>query len=104
VIEMKFDIDPDDGPHAGAQLSNADVEYLHRVIALEMAIRMGPEEYVMHFHGVAAARGSEEDMIEALRGDRDRMSFIAAVEADLAGLLVTSETAAADEDRQRLHP
>jgi hypothetical protein len=103
-MEMNFEIDPDDGPHAGAQLSDADVEYLHRVIALEMAIRMEREAYVTHFHGVAAARGSEEDMIEALRDDRDRMSFIAAVEADLAGLLVTSDTIGADTDGQRLHP
>jgi hypothetical protein len=101
-MEMNFEIDPNDGPHAGAQLSNADVEYLHRVIALEMAIRMGRETYMMHFHGVAAELGSQEDMIEALRVDRDRMSFIAAVEADLA-LLVTSETVAADDDGQRLH-
>jgi hypothetical protein len=102
-MEMNFEIDPDDGPHAGAQLSDADVEYLHAVIALEMAIRMEREEYVRHFHGVAAARGSQEDMIEALRGDRDRMRFIAAVEADLEALLTTSETAAADDDGQRRH-
>jgi hypothetical protein len=103
-MEMSFEIDPDDGPHAGAQLSNADVEYLHRVVALEMAIRMGREAYVMHFQGVAEELGSQEDMIEALRVDRDRMSFIAAVEADLAALLVTSGTVAANDDGPRLHP
>jgi hypothetical protein len=102
-MEMNFEIDPDDGPHAGAQLSDADVEYLHGVIALEMAIRMERESYVRHFHGVAAARGSQEDMIVALRGDRDRMSFIAEVEADLEALLMTSETVAADDDGQGRH-
>jgi hypothetical protein len=101
---MVFEIDPDDGPHAGAQLSNAEVEYLHRVIALEMAIRMGREAYVRHFHDVAAALGAQEDMIGALRADRDRMSFIAAVEADLEALLMTSETVAVDDDGPRLHP
>jgi hypothetical protein len=32
------------------------------------------------------------------------MSFIAAVEADLEALLMTSETVAVDDDGPRLHP
>jgi hypothetical protein len=40
-------------------------------------------------------------MIEALRDDRDRMRFIAAVEADLEALLMTSEAVAADNDGER---
>ena len=94
-MSKNYEFDPNEGPHAASRISDQDLEYLHRIISLEMAIRTDGEAYAEHFHGVAEARKQLDEHINQLREDRDKMHFIAAVEATLANLSLTT-----DEDEE----
>lgn len=86
-----FDLDPAHGPHAASGLSNEQLEYLHRIVSLEMAVRMRKEDFIAHFEGLVNTRVDQDDMVDALRHDRDRMHFIASVQSDLENLPTTSD-------------
>jgi len=87
----KFELDPNAGPHAASGLSNEELEYLHRVISLEMAVRMRREDYTRHFKGVADAREQQDEMIDKIRTERERMYFVASVTSDLENLPLTTD-------------
>lgn len=88
---MSYEIDPSNGPHAAANLSDEELDYLQRIISLELAIRMPQEAYERHFRQVAEARREADEMIAQLREDRERMRFVAAVRADLENLPLTTD-------------
>lgn len=92
-----FELDPNQGPHAASGLSDDELEYLHRIISLEMAIRMNEESYEKHFHNVAKARKEMDEMIQKLREDRERMCFVAAVQADIDSLPLTTDDDSDDQ-------
>ena len=96
-MSKQYEFDPNEGPHAASRLSDQDIEYLHRIISLEMAIRMQGEAYETHFHGVAEARKEMEELICQLRKDRDRMVFVASVQADLENLPLTRDEEEVEE-------
>lgn len=93
---MSYEIDPNSGPHAAANLSDEELDYLHRIISLELAIRMSRKAYERHFHGVAEAREAADEMVGQLREDRDRMRFVADVQADLERIPLTTDRDEAD--------
>lgn len=85
-----YQLDPSEGPHAASHLSDEELEYLHRITSLEMAIRMNRQAYEQHFREMAEARAELSEMVEQLRADRERMRFVAAVRADLESLPLTT--------------
>ncbi len=92
----KYELDKNEGPHAASRLTDQELEYLHRITSLEMAIRMDREAYTKHFKNVAEARMEINEMIEMLRKDRDRICFVAAVQADLKNLPLTTDAGDTD--------
>ena len=93
-----YEINKDQGPHAASGLSDEDLQYLLRITSLELAIRMSSEDYTEAFHKIAEVRKEMDEMIEALRKDRDRMVFVAEVTADLERLPLTT-----DEEHDEAH-
>lgn len=87
----RFDIDPGDGPHAASGLSNDQLEYLHRIVSLEMAVRMKRDDFIQHFQNVVDARKDQDEMVKEVRKDRDRIHFVASVQADLENLPLTTD-------------
>ena len=72
-------------------MSDEDLQYLLRIISLELAIRMSSEKYSECFRNIAEAREELDEMIEQLRKDRDRMCFVAEITADLERLPLTTD-------------
>jgi hypothetical protein len=89
----RFELDPGDGPHAASGLSNDQLEYLHHIVSLEMAVRMKREDFIEHFQSVVDERKQQDDMVDEVRKDRDRIQFVASVRADLANLPLTTKEA-----------
>lgn len=96
---MSYEVDPTNGPHAAANLSDEELDYLHRIVSLELAIRMSSESYQRHFHEIAAAREAAEEMVGQLREDRERMRFVTEVQADLARLPLTTDSGGSETRR-----
>lgn len=92
----RFDIDPGDGPHAASGLSNDQLEYLHRIVSLEMAVRMKSSDFIAHFQNVVDARKDQDEMVKEVRKDRDRIHFVASVRADLENLPLTTDEEVSD--------
>jgi len=86
-----FELDKERGPHAASGLTDEDLQYLLRIVSLELAVRMDTETYSESFHNIAEARKEMEEMILHLREDRDRMCFAASVTADLERLSLTTD-------------
>jgi len=86
-----FEFNRDQGPHAASGISDEDLEYLLRIISLELAVRTDGETYSEQFHKIADARVELEEMLSHLRKDRKRMSFAAAIRADLERLPLTTD-------------
>lgn len=86
-----FHLEPGDGPHAASGLSNDQLEYLHHIVSLEMAVRMRREDFIEHFRKVVTARENQDDMVEEVRRDRDRMHFVTSVQSDLENLPLTTD-------------
>ena len=86
-----YELDKEQGPHAASGLSDEDLQYLLRITSLELAIRMSSEDYTECFRNIAEIRKEMDEMIEALRKDRDRMAFVAEVTGDLERLQLTTD-------------
>lgn len=94
----RFEIDLDDGPHAASGLTNVQLEQIHRIVTLEMAVRMPRDDFVELLQSVAEARRAQDEMVGQIRHDRDLMRFEAAVLIDLARLPLTTEGEGRDEE------
>lgn len=86
-----FELDPSEGPHIASRLSDQQLAFLQQVVAVELAIRLRREEYVERFHEIAEHRAEMDEIVSDWRSQRDRMMFVASVNADLEQLLVLSE-------------
>lgn len=88
-------IDSKKGPHAAADLSPSQIEYLSKLVMWEVAIRISKDEYVAYLERLIALRESHAELIDQAKEERDLMEFEAQVLADLADLPVRSEPDAA---------
>lgn len=88
----KFDLDPTEGPHAASRLSDRELEFLQQIVAIEMAIRLEKSAYQDRFEKIAEARDEMDEVVCDLRRQRDRMIFVASVEADIDQIPVVEES------------
>ena len=86
-----FNLDPSEGPHAGANLTDRELEFLQQMLAVELAIRLGKTDYQQRFHDIASHRIEMEDMVTDWRRQRDQMAFVASVTSDLESLPVLED-------------
>lgn len=86
-----FEIDFEKGPHAASGLTYQQLEQIHRIVTLEMAVRMNREDFIELLEMLADARKQHDDVVDQVRRDRDLMHFEASVLADLEKLSVTPE-------------
>ena len=86
-----FELDPSDGPHIASGLSDQQLAFLHQVVAVELAIRLRRDDYIQRFNEIAEHRTEMDEIVSDWRNQRDRMVFVASVNADLEQLLVVSE-------------
>lgn len=93
-----FELNKDQGPHAASALEDEDLQYLLRIVSLELAIRMNADQYSESFQRIVEARKEMDEMISHLRKDRDRMCFVAEITADLEHLPMI-----ADRDADEAH-
>ena len=83
-----FNLDPTQGPHIAAELTDRELDFLQQVLAVELAIRMGKADYQQRFRHIADHRPEMDEMVTDWRRQRDRMVFVASVTADLDQLPV----------------
>lgn len=87
-----FELDPNDGPHIASGLTDQQLAFLHQVVAVELAIRLGRDDYVQRFHEIAEHRDEMDEIVSDWRNQRERLVFVASVTADLESLPVMAET------------
>ena len=86
-----FELEPDEGPHAAAKLTDAELDFLQQVVAVELAIRLDRKAYEDRFRSIADHRAEMDDMVHDWRNQRDRIIFVTSVRADLDQLPVLEE-------------
>lgn len=86
-----FELDPDEGPHAASRLTDAELDFLQQVVAVELAIRLDRNTYETRFQDIADHRGEMDEMVTDWRNQRDRIVFVQSVTADLDHLPVLEE-------------
>ncbi len=85
-----FRIDPTRGPHAAADLSDDEVEYLCKLVLWELSMRTTMAEYEEFLTDLSGIREELDDLICEARKERDQMEFKASVLADLEELPLVS--------------
>lgn len=88
---VNFNFDPTDGIHLASKLSDQELDFLQRIVAVELAIRLEKTAYESRFHSIADHRTEMEEIVCDWRRQRDRMMFITSVRSDLDELLVLEE-------------
>lgn len=87
VDEFPIDaIDPSQGPHAAAGLTDEEVEFLSGMLIWELGVRYSKDEYLELLSRASAARDRLDEEIEATRLERDLMSFEIDVLSDIDAL------------------
>ncbi len=85
-------IDPTRGPHAAADLTDEDLEQLARIIAWEVAVRTTTEQFRDQLGGLADQRADMQEVIDAVRQERELTRFAAEVMNDIERLPEVHET------------
>lgn len=91
-----IEIDFDNGPHAASGLKNEQLELMHRIVTLEMAVRMNRADFIELAERVADARRHQDELVDQVRRDRDLLQFEATVMTDLDRLPLTTEGEGSD--------
>lgn len=86
-----FNLDPKQGLHMASELSDQDLDLLHHVLAVELAIRLDKVAYQQRFRRIADHRAEMDDIVSDWRNQRDRMVFAAEVTAELDQLPVLED-------------
>ena len=81
-----YQINNEQGPHAAANLSDADVQYLAGVVLWELALRSHRDDFVAYLQQLIEQRETGEDQLESVRHQRDLMQFAAEVMFDIQRL------------------
>lgn len=88
-------IDSRKGPHAAADLSDHQIEYLSKLVMWEVAIRLSKDDYIAYLERLLSLRDTHGGLVDQAKQERELMQFEAQVLADLADLPVRDEDAAA---------
>ena len=88
---MSIQIDPSRGPHAAADMTDEELEFLARVVAWEVAVRTSTEHFRDHLTELSEARPRMQDAIRQVRHERELMRFAQEVLRDLEQLPVQKE-------------
>lgn len=86
-----YQINNEQGPHAAADLSDAEVQYLAGVVLWELALRSDRDGFVVYLQQLIEQRDAGEDQIERVRYQRDLMQFSAQVMFDIQRLPATED-------------
>lgn len=86
-----FHIDPTDGPHAAAGLTNDQVEHLCQLMLWEISIRYSKDDFMGYLETLRRVREENSDIIGQVKYERDIMQFEESVLADLAALPSTAD-------------
>jgi hypothetical protein len=86
-------IDPQQGAHAAAGMSNEELRTVCEVMFLELAVRTDPEEFEKCLRHAIARREECSDKVDEVRVERDRMQFTASVMLDIQRLPGVEEQA-----------
>lgn len=81
-----FHIDPSDGPHAAAGLTDDQVEYMCKLLLWELSVRMSEADFVDYLRTMRILREQHADLVSQVKYERDLMHFEEEVLADLAEL------------------
>ncbi len=84
-----FPSQPDNGPHAAAALTDAQLEQLMEIVHWEAAMRMDRDGYHRLLRNYMEARDRSQDRLDSARGERERLTFAQDVLRDIAALPVT---------------
>jgi hypothetical protein len=84
-------IDPSQGPHAAAGLTDEEVEFLSGMLIWELGVRFPKEEYMELLARASAARERLDDEIEFTRHEREMMRFEIEVLDDIDALPTLGE-------------
>ena len=79
-------IDPSQGPHAAAGLTDEEVEFLSGMLIWELGVRFPRDEYLDLLSRASAARDRLDDEIEFTRVEREMMRFEIEVLSDIDAL------------------
>lgn len=85
-------IDPKDGDHAAADLSNEALQYLYELVLWELAIRTDEEQFSNCLREATEIRSSLEEKLAQARRQRDLMRFAAEVMLDIERIPVIEES------------
>jgi hypothetical protein len=80
---MSFQIDPNEGAEAAAEIPDEQFQVLVRIVMWELAMRTSPEQFENHLREVAEVRARMEPDIVASRQARDQRRFVASVLSDI---------------------
>ena len=86
-------IDPTQGPHAAAGLTDEEVEFLSGMLIWELGIRFPKDQYVELLARATEARDRLDDEIEFTRHEREMMRFEIEVLDDIENLPLTTDSA-----------
>ena len=86
-------IDPTQGPHAAAALTDEEVEFLSGMLIWELGVRFPKDEYIELLARASAARDNLDDEIEFTRHEREMMRFEIEVLDDIEYLPLTTDSA-----------
>ncbi len=79
-------IDPADGPHAAAGLSDEQVESLCNLMLWELSVRTSERQFMEYLHHRKVLREEHADLVDQVAYERDLMHFEEDVLADLDAL------------------
>ena len=85
-------IDPSQGPHAAAGLTDEEVEFLSGMLIWELGVRFSKEEYLELLDRACSARERLDEEIECTRHEREMMRFEIEVLDDIDSLPSLDET------------
>lgn len=86
-----FHVDPSDGPHAAAGLTDDQVEHLCQLMLWEISIRYSKEDFMGYLETLRHVREQNADIIGQVKHERDIMDFEESVLADLDALPSTAD-------------
>lgn len=88
---MSIQIDPNRGPHAAADMTDEELDFIARIVAWEVAVRTSTEHFRDHLAELSEARPQMQQAIQQVRQEREQMRFAREVLADLEQLPVQKE-------------
>ena len=86
-----FHVDPSDGPHAAAGLTDNQVEYMAQLMLWELSIRYTEDQFMEYLEALRLVRQDNAEVIDQAKQDRDVINFEASVLADLDSLPSTED-------------